>query len=92
MKKIDNTSYIGKIVEVKMDRPLDSKHPKYGFTYETNYGFMPNTISPDGEELDAYVLGVDKPLDTFKGKVIAVLHRTNYNDDKLIIVPENLEL
>ena len=53
-----------------------------------NYGFVPNTISGDGEELDCYVLGIDKPIDNFEGKCIAVIHRTNDNDDKLIVVPE----
>ena len=86
---IDSKSYIGKLVEVKMDRPMGSKHPKHGFIYPVNYGFVPNTISGDGEELDAYVLGTFEPLDTFKGKCIAIIHRTNDNDDKLIIVPEN---
>lgn len=81
-------SYIGKLVEVKMDRPMGSKHPKYGFIYPVNYGYVPNTISSDGEELDCYVLGVFEPIDEFKGKCIAVIHRTNDNDDKLIIVPE----
>ena len=86
---IDSKSYIGKLVEVKMDRPMGSKHPIHGFIYPVNYGFVPNTISGDGEELDAYVLGTFEPLDTFKGKCIAIIHRTNDNDDKLIIVPEN---
>lgn len=80
--------YIGKTVKVKIDRPLNSKHPKHGFIYEANYGYVPNTISGDGEELDCYVLGVNEPLEEFEGKCIAVIHRTNDNDDKLIIVPE----
>lgn len=84
-----NIFYIGSIVNVKIDRPVNSKHPKHGFVYEANYGFIPNTKAPDGEELDAYVLGVDKPLYEFKGKVIAVIHRTNDDDDKLVVVPEN---
>lgn len=88
----NNTSYIGKVVEVKMDRPFGSKHPKHGWTYETNYGFIPGVIASDGEELDAYVLGVNEPIDTFKGKVIAVIHRTNDDDDKLVVVPEDMEL
>jgi len=79
--------YLGKIVNVKMYRPLGSKHPKHGFIYPVNYGFLPNTISGDGEELDAYVLGIHEPLDTFEGKVIAIIERTNDNDDKLIVVP-----
>lgn len=80
--------YLNKIVEVKMDRPMGSKHPKKGFIYPVNYGFIPNTISGDGEELDAYVLGVHEPLDTFTGKVIAIIHRLNDNDDKLVVTPE----
>lgn len=80
--------YLNKIVEVKMDRPMGSKHPKKGFIYPVNYGYIPNTVSGDGEELDAYVLGVHEPLDTFSGRVIAIIHRLNDNDDKLVVVPD----
>ena len=82
--------YLNKTVTVKMDRPLGSKHPDWDLIYEVNYGFIPNTISGDGEELDCYVLGVDKPLDSFTGKCIAIIHRINDNDDKLIIVPDGM--
>lgn len=82
---MNTKEYLGKEVLVKMDRPLGSKHPKHGFIYPINYGFIPNTISGDGEELDAYVLGEFSPVDTYNGKVIAIIHRTNDNDDKLIV-------
>lgn len=85
---MNSKEYIGKMVEVKIDRPFGSKHPKLQFIYPVNYGYVPNTVSGDDEELDAYVLGVFEPLNEFKGKCIAVIHRTNDNDDKLIIVPE----
>ena len=88
LKQIESYKYIGNIVQVKIERPLNSKHPKYGFVYPVNYGFVPNTISEDGEELDCYVLGVNKMIESFEGKCIAVIHRTNDNDDKLIVVPE----
>lgn len=84
--------FIGKNVSVKIDRPLNSKHPKHGFVYEANYGYVPNTVSGDGEELDAYVLGVNEPVQEFTGKCIAVIHRTNDDDDKLIIAPEDKNL
>lgn len=84
--------YIGQIVSVKIDRPLGSKHPKFGFEYPVNYGFMPFTKSGDGEELDAYVLGIDEPLKTYVGRCIGVIHRTNDNDDKLVVVNEALDL
>lgn len=92
---MENKKYIGKTVTVKtvkMDRQLGTKHPKWGYVYETNYGFIPGTMAPDGEELDAYVLGVDEPLDTFTGKCVAVIHRTDDDDDKLIIVPDGFEI
>ena len=80
--------FLGKIVTVKMDRPLGSTHPKHGFVYEVNYGYIPNTMSGDGEELDAYVLGEHKPLDEFEGRVVAVVHRTNDDDDKLVVMAD----
>lgn len=86
---MNNIDYLDKTLEVTIDRPLGSKHPKYGFIYPVNYGYVPNTISGDGEELDCYVLGIYEPIKTFKGKCIAIIHRLNDNDDKLIIVPEN---
>lgn len=86
---MNNINYLDKILEVKIDRPLGSKHPKHGFIYPVNYGYIPNTISGDGEELDCYVLGIHEPIETFKGKCIAIIHRLNDNDDKLIIAPEN---
>jgi inorganic pyrophosphatase len=80
--------YLNTIVTVKMDRPLGCKHPNHGFIYPVNYGFIPNTVSGDGEELDAYVLGEHKPLDEFEGRVIAIIHRVNDNDDKLVVMKD----
>lgn len=84
-------SYLGKEVEVVIDRPLGSKHPKYGFVYEANYGYILGTRAPDGEELDAYALGIEKPIESFKGKCITIIHRLNDDDDKLVVVPKSLE-
>ena len=89
---VNAKDYLNKNVQVTMDRPLGSKHPKHGFEYLTNYGYIPDTISGDGEELDAYVLGVDEPLKEFQGICIAIIHRLNDNDDKLIVVPDGVTL
>ena len=88
---MDNEKYLNQIIKIKIDRPFGTKHPKHGFIYPVNYGFVPNTVSGDGEELDAYLLGVFKPVDEFEGKCIAIIHRTNDNDDKLVVVPEGKE-
>ena len=88
----DSTQYIGKEVFVKIDRPIGSSHPKYpDHIYLVNYGYVPNTKSGDGEELDCYVLGEYKPLKEFTGKCIAILRRVKENDDKLIIVADGKE-
>lgn len=85
---MNNLEYLGKIVNVKMDRKLGSIHPKHGFVYPVNYGYIPCTVSGDGEELDAYVLGEHMPLDEFTGRVIAIIHRTNDDDDKLVVMKD----
>lgn len=81
------TQFIGQVVEVTIDRPIGSKHPKYNFDYPINYGYVKGVLSPDGEEVDAYILGVEMPLNIFRGKCIAVMHRLDDDDDKLIVVP-----
>lgn len=86
---MESKDFLGKIVDVEIDRKMGSLHPKHGFIYPVNYGFIPNTVSGDGEELDAYVLGVFKPVDNFKGRVVAIIKRTNDDDDKLVVCPEN---
>ena len=85
---MENKDYLGKTISIKIDRPFGSKHPKHGFIYPVNYGYVPNTVSGDGEELDAYLLGVFKPVDEFEGDCIAIIHRTNDDDDKLVVVPK----
>jgi len=84
--------FLGKEVEIIIDRPIGSVHPKYGFVYEVNYGYLPEVTAPDGEELDAYYLGDDKALERAKGVVKAIIHRRDDDDDKLVVMPNDLTL
>ncbi len=88
LRKNHSETFIAKLVTVKIDRPLGSKHPKWDFFYPVNYGFIEGVKSADGEDLDAYVLGFFEPIEYFRGKCIAIIHRENDNEDKLIVVPE----
>lgn len=75
-------------VTVCMDRPLGSAHPDYpDFIYPVNYGYIPDLIAPDGEEQDAYVLGVNVPLQCFCGERIAVIYREDDVETKWVVVP-----
>jgi inorganic pyrophosphatase len=86
------TQYIGQTVLVTVDRPLGSCHPDHNFTYLVNYGYLAGIPAPDGEDLDAYVLGIDRPLTSFEGICMAVIHRLDDADDKLVVVPPGFQL
>ena len=81
---------INKQVTVIIDRPIGSKHPEYHFTYPVNYGFIPDIFALDGEEQDAYVLGIDHPIERFTGIVIAIIKRKNDNEDKWVVSPKGM--
>lgn len=82
---------LGKIVRVTVDRPLGSYHPNYhDIIYGVNYGYIEGIIAPDGEEQDAYILGVDEAIDEYVGRVIAIVHRLDDVEDKWVVAPEGV--
>ncbi len=81
--------HLGRRVRIVIDRPYGSAHPVHGFRYETNYGYLPGTRAPDGEELDAYYLGPREPLAAAEGTCIAIVHRLGDDDDKLVVVDDS---
>ncbi len=85
-------SYLGKTVDIKIDRPIGYVHKKenYSLTYPINYGYIPEVLGGDGEELDVYLLGVNEPVTEYKAKIIGIAHRENDVEDKLIAAPENM--
>ncbi len=80
---------IGEMVRVVVDRPLGTYHPKHAdIYYPINYGYIEGLIAPDGEEQDAYILGVHEPVQEFVGKVIAIIHRFDDVEEKWVVAPE----
>ena len=77
--------YLGKSVKVIVDRELGSKHPEYGHIYTVNYGYIEGTIAGDGEEIDAYILGVYEPVESYEGIVIGLIRRHDDVEDKLVV-------
>lgn len=82
---------IGKVVKVIVDRPLGSHHPTHkDIYYPINYGYIEGIIAPDGEEQDAYILGVHTAVKEFVGKVIAIIHRNDDVEEKWVVAPDNM--
>ncbi len=78
-------------VTVTVDRPMGSAHPEYPeLIYPVNYGYVEGIPAPDGEEQDAYILGVDLPLPRFTGELIAILHRADDCEEKWVVAPAGL--
>ncbi len=77
--------YLGKKVEIIMDRPLGSKHPEHELYYPLNYGYIENTTAGDGEEIDAYIIGEFDPLEIYNGIVVAIITREDDVEYKLVV-------
>ena len=84
---------IGRTVKVVVDRPLGSYHPKHkDLYYPVNYGYIPGVMAPDGEEQDAYILGIYEPVTEFVGKVIAIIHRFDDVEEKWVVAPPHMTM
>lgn len=80
--------WIGKQLRVIVDRPIGSVHPTHShLTYGLNYGYVPDTVAADGHEIDAYLLGLKFPVEEYLGHCIAIIHRKNDVEDKLVVAP-----
>lgn len=82
-------SYLGRVVDIEIDRPIGYIHKKEKYTleYRINYGYIPGVLGGDGEELDVYLLGVDDAVERYTCKIIAIVHRHNDIEDKLVGAP-----
>lgn len=81
--------YLGQVVTIAIDRPIGYVHHKktYTLVYPINYGYIPNVMGGDGEELDVYLVGVSEPFSTFRGRIVGIVYRENDVEDKLIMAP-----
>lgn len=86
-----DVSALGKSFTVKTDRPIGTIHPKHPeIIYPVNYGFVPDLFAGDGEEQDVYILGVDEPVDEITVTIVAIVLRSDDDEDKWVGVPETL--
>ncbi|MFA9466225.1 MAG: inorganic pyrophosphatase [Velocimicrobium sp.] len=82
---------IGKIVTVTVDRAMGTYHPEHrDLYYPINYGYVKGIIASDGEEQDAYIIGVSEPVEEFSGKVIAIILRNDDIEEKWVVAPTEM--
>ena len=87
-RKASMQALLGTTVHVEVDRPLGYLHGD--IRYPINYGCIPGMMAADGEEQDAYILGIDQPIASFDGRVIGAVCRRNDVEDKLVVAPEGM--
>ena len=88
-RREQSRSYLGKLVKIGIDRPIGYVHkkPKYDLVYPINYGYIPDVLGGDGEELDVFLVGVDEPVEHYTGQIIGIVYRANDVEDKLVMAP-----
>ncbi len=79
------SEWIGRRVLTIIDRPIGSYHPRFQhLRYPLNYGYIPGTLSGDGEAVDVYVIGEDRVFSKLYVCVLAIIHREDDDEDKLV--------
>ena len=84
---------IGEVVKVTVDRAMGTYHPEHpDMYYPINYGYIKGIMTPDKEEQDVYIIGVQEPLKEFTGKIIAIIHRNDDIEEKWVVAPADMVL
>lgn len=90
-EEVEMKSLIGMELDALITRPIGTVHPRYkDIIYEVNYGVVKDFELKDGKELKTYIVGESMPTElngTYHGKVLAILHRLNDENDRIIIAP-----
>jgi len=74
--------YLNQTVKVEVDHPHGSFHPHIpDLRYPLNKGY----VYLDGEIIDAYVYGVNEPVDSFTGMVCAIIYRKDSQSMQLVV-------
>lgn len=91
LRRFERT-FLGKMVIAEIDRPVGYVHKKGEKTliYPINYGYVPDVIGGDGEELDVYIIDGTVAARRVEARVIAIIFRENDCEDKLVAAIDGL--
>ena len=80
---------LGKFVKVRVTSPMYSYNKRFGFRYALNYGLVEGGAMPKNTVRGAYIMGINHPVRSFDGRVIAVVRRKNGKGVVWVVAPKS---
>lgn len=77
---------LGKVINVIVEHTIGEPHSLYpDIQYLCNYGYVEEVLKNEGEFQNAYIYGVDEPINSFEGIVIAIIYRKGFDDAQWVV-------
>lgn len=80
---------LGKYVRVRVTNPIHSVNRQLGYTYLLNYGTIEGKKRYDNVSYGAFIMGINHPVRTFDGRVIAVIRESGSSSSVFIVAPKS---
>lgn len=81
---------LGKYVRVRVTKPIHSRSEQYGFEYGLNFGSVEGGRQFDNKNIrGAFIMGINRPVRTFDGRVIALIRRPGENGCYIVVAPKS---
>lgn len=81
---------LGKYVRVRVTNPIRSVNRQFGFTYQLNFGAVEGKKRYDTVSSGAYIMGINHPVRTFDGRVIAIIKRNDGSPAVYVVAPKSM--
>lgn len=80
---------LGKYVRIKVTHPIHSYNADRKFTYELNYGVVEGAKQFNTPVKGAFIMGINHPVRSFDGRVIAVIKYADCKDIDWVVAPKS---
>lgn len=78
---------LGKYIRVKVTKPIHSVNQQYGYEYLLNFGVVDSGKRFDKNIRGVYIMGINHPVRSFDGRVIASIRKEGEPGEFLIAAP-----
>lgn len=80
---------LGKYVRIKVTHPIHSCNSEKNYTYELNYGVVEGEKPFNSSIKGAYIMGINHPVRSFDGRVIAVIRYADCREIEWVVAPKS---